>query len=160
MNNRHVLALGAGGPLSAIMGDDDDDDDDDEARAGGGGRDGACAEEARASDRGERLGASADLMRASESSARLGGTRAPERGVDADYHYVCFVQGAADGELYELDGTKPSPISHGPVRDSLLADAARVIREQFVAVQPDGHFNVLALVADDDGALAAARDAD
>ncbi|KAJ1619036.1 hypothetical protein T492DRAFT_1088622, partial [Pavlovales sp. CCMP2436] len=94
-------------------------------------------------------------MAASESSAQLGGT-VPQRGVDADYHYICFVRSSDDGCLYELDGTKPFPINHGPVGADLLTGAARVIKEHFVAHMPGGHFNVMALVGDPDGTLAAA----
>ena len=36
-----------------------------------------------------------------------------------DNHFVCFIE--MDGNLFELDGTKPGPIDHGPISDGLLA---------------------------------------
>lgn len=153
MNNREQLTVGSG-PLRELMGPAEPAGANAGAESSGGG--------AGAERLGERLSSSAGLMQASETSARLGGTPAPARGVDADYHYVCFIRSAHDGCLYELDGTKPAPINHGPVPDAgsggLLRGAARVIREHFVAQMPDGHFNVMALVADPDGSLALARD--
>lgn len=150
MNNRAQLTVGSG-PLHELMGPSDSGD----ANAD----DGCDSEQqpAGAERLGARLSSSAGLMQASETSARLGSTPAPERGVDADYHYICFVQ-AHDGCLYELDGTKPTPINHGPIKQGLLQESARVIREHFVSQMPGGHFNVMALVADPDGSLALARD--
>lgn len=152
LNNRERLAM-SDGPLSSMAGSS-------EAESGPDSADGeeTCGEDVRssASALGEKLSQSEDLMRASETSARIGQTSTPDRGVDADYHYVCFVE--RDGELYELDGTKQMPVNHGPIQRGLLHDAARAIREHFVSKMPGGHFNVMALVADEDGSIAAARD--
>lgn len=65
-----------------------------------------------------------------------------------NYHFVTFVH--KDGELYELDGLKVFPISHGKTSpDALLEDAAKVCRD-FIAREPDNiGFNVVALVAAD-----------
>ncbi|KAF8027360.1 hypothetical protein BT93_E0304 [Corymbia citriodora subsp. variegata] len=62
----------------------------------------------------------------------------------ADAHFICFA--CVDGELYELDGRKSSPISHGPsLPSSLLKDAAKVIQEM-IQKNPDSlNFNVIAL---------------
>ncbi|KAG8459957.1 hypothetical protein KFE25_011006 [Diacronema lutheri] len=154
LNNRQHLSLGAG-PLRELVatGEGEGESDGEGAQA--------CDDDQAPADAellGERMSSSTGVMAASESSGQLGGTPAPARGVDADYHYICFVQSAADGCLYELDGTKPSPINHGPVADGLLRDAARAIKRHFVTQMPDGHFNVMALVKDEDGSLAAARD--
>jgi ubiquitin carboxyl-terminal hydrolase L3 len=168
VNNRQKLKFGADGPLAELVAADEGGSRGSEEEACDGAASPSSASSAtsagggaheRAGQLGERFGASEALMRASETAARLGGTAAPERGVDADYHFITFV-GGDDGNLYELDGTKPRPINHGPVRLDVLRDAARVIREHFVKAMPGGHFNMMALVADPDGSIAAARDLD
>ncbi|TQD95213.1 hypothetical protein C1H46_019187 [Malus baccata] len=63
---------------------------------------------------------------------------------NADTHFICFA--CADGELYELDGRKSGPISHGPSSpNSLLQDAAKVI-QGMIQKNPDSlNFNVIAI---------------
>ncbi|URD78414.1 Ubiquitin carboxyl-terminal hydrolase, family 1 [Musa troglodytarum] len=67
-----------------------------------------------------------------------------EASSEVDEHYICFT--CIDGELYELDGMKSQPISHGPSSpDSLLQDAAKVIKA-LMEKNPDSmNFNVMAL---------------
>nr|CAC39056.1 putative protein [Oryza sativa] len=64
--------------------------------------------------------------------------------VEVNEHFVCF--SCVDGELYELDGRKSQPICHGPSSpDTLLQDAAKVIKAR-IASNPDSmNFNVMAL---------------
>lgn len=61
-----------------------------------------------------------------------------------DTHFICFT--CVDGELYELDGRKSGPISHGATTPaSLLQDAAKVIKSM-IQKNPDSHnFNVIAI---------------
>ncbi|KAM1990109.1 hypothetical protein ACFX15_031402 [Malus domestica] len=63
---------------------------------------------------------------------------------NADTHFICFA--CVDGELYELDGRKSDPISHGPSSpNSLLQDAAKVI-QGMIQKNPDSlNFNVIAI---------------
>ncbi|KAJ3680572.1 hypothetical protein LUZ60_016850 [Juncus effusus] len=63
---------------------------------------------------------------------------------EVNEHYICFT--CVDGELYELDGVKSQPISHGPSSpENLLKDAAKVIKA-FIEKNPDSmNFNVMAL---------------
>ncbi|XP_068317968.1 ubiquitin carboxyl-terminal hydrolase 3-like [Pyrus communis] len=63
---------------------------------------------------------------------------------NADTHFICFA--CVDGELYELDGRKSGPISHGPSSpNSLLQDAAKVI-QGMIQKNPDSlNFNVIAI---------------
>ncbi|XP_008786278.2 ubiquitin carboxyl-terminal hydrolase 3-like isoform X2 [Phoenix dactylifera] len=67
-----------------------------------------------------------------------------EASSNVDEHYICFT--CVDGELYELDGMKSEPISHGPSSPScLLQDAAKVIKA-VIQKNPDSmNFNVMAL---------------
>ena len=59
-------------------------------------------------------------------------------------HFVAFVAGR-DGQLYELDGRKAGPVPHGATT-SLLRDACRVIRQTFMARDPNElRFTILAL---------------
>ncbi|MED6193866.1 Ubiquitin carboxyl-terminal hydrolase 3 [Stylosanthes scabra] len=59
-------------------------------------------------------------------------------------HFICF--SCVDGQLYELDGRKSEPISHGPSSPStLLKDAAKVINSM-IQKNPDSiNFNVIAV---------------
>ncbi|RDX78706.1 Ubiquitin carboxyl-terminal hydrolase 3 [Mucuna pruriens] len=63
---------------------------------------------------------------------------------NADAHFICFA--CVDDELYELDGRKLGPISHGPSSPfTLLRDAAKVI-QSMIQKNPDSlNFNVIAL---------------
>ncbi|KAF5445226.1 hypothetical protein F2P56_034292 [Juglans regia] len=74
-------------------------------------------------------------------AATAGETEASD---NADAHFICFA--CVDGELFELDGRKSRPISHGPSSpSSLLQDAAKVIQDM-IRKNPDSHnFNVIAI---------------
>ncbi|XP_060213740.1 ubiquitin carboxyl-terminal hydrolase 3-like [Lycium barbarum] len=74
-------------------------------------------------------------------AATAGDTEATD---DVNTHFICFT--LADGKLYELDGRRSAPISHGASSpNSLLKDAARVIQEM-IKKNPDSiTFNVIAI---------------
>eukprot|EP01111_Echinosteliopsis_oligospora_P002644 TRINITY_DN1399_c0_g1_i1.p1 TRINITY_DN1399_c0_g1~~TRINITY_DN1399_c0_g1_i1.p1 ORF type:complete len:236 (+),score=80.37 TRINITY_DN1399_c0_g1_i1:68-775(+) len=80
------------------------------------------------------------------SSAQQGQSREIPPEEDVDLHFISFVQ--VDGNLYELDGTKPFPINHGASSaDSILQDAVKVI-QKIIALNPEeNRFTVLALVS-------------
>ncbi|KAL5207051.1 hypothetical protein ABZP36_031486 [Zizania latifolia] len=64
--------------------------------------------------------------------------------VEVNEHFVCF--SCVDGELYELDGRKTQPICHGPSSpDTLLQDAAKVIKARIMSNPDSMNFNVMAL---------------
>lgn len=63
-----------------------------------------------------------------------------------EYHFICFV--CHDGRLYELDGSRPTklPICHGPsAPDTFLHDAAKVIKDSFIATSNTIAFGVTTL---------------
>ena len=67
-------------------------------------------------------------------------------GPDLDHHFVAFVQ--VDGVLWEVDGTKWSPIHHGATQPaSFVRDAFGVVQKNFMKVEPDSiEFSLVALV--------------
>ncbi|PON64586.1 Peptidase C12, ubiquitin carboxyl-terminal hydrolase [Parasponia andersonii] len=81
----------------------------------------------------------------------------PKRASDnVDAHFICFtcVDGAyLAGILYELDGRKMGPISHGASSPStLLQDAAKVIQGMIQKNPESLNFNVIAISKKADGA--------
>lgn len=83
-----------------------------------------------------------DEMEDAHSVAASAGDTAAN--VDVIEHFVCF--SCVDGELYELDGRKSQPISHGPSSpETLLQDAAKVIKARIAANPNSMNFNVMAL---------------
>ncbi|XP_051114840.1 ubiquitin carboxyl-terminal hydrolase 3 [Andrographis paniculata] len=74
-------------------------------------------------------------------AATAGDTQASE---DVNTHFICFA--SVNGQLYELDGRKGGPVSHGPSSSStILKDAAKVIKKM-IEKNPDSiNFNVIAI---------------
>lgn len=95
-------------------------------------------------ERGKHLEADTAFGDAHEESAQEGQTQAPSRDERIDLHFVAFVH--HKGNLYELDGRKDAPISHGPTsEDTLLEDTAEVVKK-FMARDPENlRFTVVAL---------------
>eukprot|EP01106_Pelomyxa_sp_JSP_P003789 TRINITY_DN15755_c0_g1_i1.p1 TRINITY_DN15755_c0_g1~~TRINITY_DN15755_c0_g1_i1.p1 ORF type:complete len:111 (-),score=40.38 TRINITY_DN15755_c0_g1_i1:143-439(-) len=72
-------------------------------------------------------------------------TKAPDPEADINLHFVSFV--VVNDQLYELDGCKPCPISHGrATKPTLLKDAAKVIGEMMLRDGQELRFSMLALV--------------
>ncbi|KAG9154316.1 hypothetical protein Leryth_000755 [Lithospermum erythrorhizon] len=82
-----------------------------------------------------------EMEEAHSVAASAGDTEASD---DVYEHFICF--SCVGGQLYELDGRRSAPVSHGASSpQSLLQDAARVIR-QMIAKNPDSNsFNVIAV---------------
>ncbi|KAL9326746.1 hypothetical protein ACSQ67_007391 [Phaseolus vulgaris] len=82
-----------------------------------------------------------DMEVAHSVAATAGDTVASD---NVDTHFICFA--CVDGQLYELDGRKSGPISHGESSPSaLLRDAAKVI-QSMIQKNPDSlNFNVIAI---------------
>ncbi|CAL1385262.1 unnamed protein product [Linum trigynum] len=81
-------------------------------------------------------------METAHSVAATGGET--EASDNVDTHFICFA--CVDGELYELDGRKAGPVLHGSSSpESLLQDAAKVIKGM-IQKNPDSlNFNVIAV---------------
>ncbi|KAF7828463.1 ubiquitin carboxyl-terminal hydrolase 3 [Senna tora] len=74
-------------------------------------------------------------------AATAGETEASD---NVDTHFICFV--CVDGELYELDGRKSGPISHGQSSsNTLLRDAAKVIQSMIQKNPNSLNFNVISI---------------
>lgn len=74
-------------------------------------------------------------------AATAGETEASD---NVDTHFICFT--CVDGQLYELDGRRSGPISHGASSPScLLKDAAKVI-QCMIGKNPNSmNFNLIAI---------------
>ncbi|OMP04018.1 Peptidase C12, ubiquitin carboxyl-terminal hydrolase 1 [Corchorus olitorius] len=82
-------------------------------------------------------------------AATAGETEASD---NVDTHFICFA--CVDGQLYELDGRKSGPISHGASSpSSLLQDAAKVIKGMIEKNPNSLNFNVIALTKKVGGAF-------
>lgn len=85
-------------------------------------------------ERGEYLNNNEEINSIHNELAVEGQTQVIEGKVDN--HFVCFT--AIDGNLFELDGTKPGPIDHGPIgNDGFLSAAASKIQEVYMKPNPD-----------------------
>jgi len=120
-NCSNSVALGEGAPLDSFV------------RA----HEGASPEE-----RGRALLKEPALRGASDAAASSQAvqTALPARdGPPLDHHFAAFVH-SQSGRLVELDGTKLGPIDHGATSaESFLVDAASVMQNNFVGVDPDVH---------------------
>uniref|UniRef100_A0A7S2VUH0 Ubiquitin carboxyl-terminal hydrolase n=1 Tax=Norrisiella sphaerica TaxID=552664 RepID=A0A7S2VUH0_9EUKA len=96
-----------------------------------------------ASARAKALEESKDLEVEHQVVARAGKTKANAREF-ANLHFISFV--AVNDVLYELDGRKSQPISHGPTSRAKFVDDALKVVNKFVAFSPkDRRFNVIVL---------------
>jgi len=105
-------------------------------------------------ERGDKLLEAKDLQELSDATAAAGHTEGAGTDDAQGQHFIAFVH--CEGMLYELDGRNfdhssdtavAAPVCHGATNaDTFLADAAKVIREDFMARDPDSiNFNITAL---------------
>jgi len=89
------------------------------------------------------------IQSASDAEAQGGETSTPARGEAVDHHFIALsCIHMEDGmHLVELDGRLPGIVDHGIVTgDSFLLEAGKVIRDQYMAMDPESiSFNVVAL---------------
>ena len=102
-------------------------------------------------ERGMALHHASEMQELSDATAASGQTEGAGTDDAQGQHFITFVPFA--GQLYELDGRTfdeqgvAFPVCHGPTSDAtFLLDAAKVIREEFMARDPTSiNFNVTAL---------------
>ncbi|KAL9231159.1 hypothetical protein vseg_006417 [Gypsophila vaccaria] len=89
-----------------------------------------------------------EMETAHSVAATAGNTEALD---NVNTHFICF--SCVDGELYELDGRRERPISHGPSSpNTLLQDAAKVIKDIIQKNPNSVNFNVIAISKKAEGA--------
>nr|CAD7596542.1 unnamed protein product [Timema genevievae] len=86
------------------------------------------------------------VMSSDRMKPRSADWAAPDENEPVFFHFVAFVE--KEGNLYELDGRKSSPINHGSTSpDTLLEDAAEVCKK-YIEHDPENlRFTVVALTA-------------
>ncbi|DAZ92542.1 TPA: hypothetical protein N0F65_012772 [Lagenidium giganteum] len=87
-----------------------------------------------------------DELEDTHSSAAQAGQSEQIEDVDdpVNTHFVCFTH--VDGNLYELDGRKKTPVNHGPSSaDTLLPDACNVIKQFMARDEGEVRFTIVAL---------------
>jgi ubiquitin carboxyl-terminal hydrolase L3 len=99
-------------------------------------------------ERGARLEKSDKFAETHEEFASEGQTEAPNPDEQILTHFVAFVE--KNGQLYELDGRRKCPISHGATTpDNFLRDAAKVCETRIKTLESDStseyRFSVVAL---------------
>ncbi|KAH0941200.1 hypothetical protein HID58_000837 [Brassica napus] len=83
-------------------------------------------------------------MRTCSSKCHIVFCTFPQATDDADTHFICLA--CVDGELYELDGRKAGPISHGASSPATLLKDATKVMKKFIEKNPDTlNFNVIAI---------------
>ncbi|KAJ8012566.1 hypothetical protein DPEC_G00044190 [Dallia pectoralis] len=79
-----------------------------------------------------------------ESSAQEGQTEAPSIDDKVDLHFIAFVN--VGGDLYELDGRKPFPVTHGTTSEEFFLEDATAVCKKFMDRDPSElRFTVVAL---------------
>lgn len=85
-------------------------------------------------EKAEVLMSSSHINDTHHECAQSGQTSAPDADESVDLHFIALVH--RNGHLYELDGRKSGPVSHGPSSEgTFLSDAVKVCRE-FMSKNP------------------------
>lgn len=97
-------------------------------------------------ERGKLLEQDKGIIEIHQSLAREGQTAAPPEDEKVLFHFTALTN--FNGELFELDGRKNFPISHGKTSDdSFVADAAAVCKEFMARDEKELRFTVMAIAA-------------
>lgn len=93
---------------------------------------------------------SMEEQHSSAATSEQSATAPPPIDEAVNTHFVCFTH--VGGHLYELDGRKTGPINHGASsEETLLADAARVIKGFFDRDPEETRFTMVALAPPQEG---------
>lgn len=89
-----------------------------------------------------------ELFASIHSSAANAGQSSVPTDLDTDLHFSAFVQAPSPVDkklrLIELDGRRAGPVDRGP-SDDLLADVAKIVRENYINHSSSMHFSMIAL---------------
>lgn len=97
-------------------------------------------------ERGKLLEQDKGVIEIHQSLAREGQTEAPPEDEKVLFHFTALTN--VNGELYELDGRKNFPVSHGKTSDdSFVADAAAVCKKFMARDEKELRFTVMAIAA-------------
>lgn len=98
--------------------------------------------------RGEFLETFDEISVAHKAAGEEGQTAPPLLGEKVDLHFVAFIH--KDGQLYELDGRKDRPITHGgTTKENFLSDVAKIC-QLFMQRDPEEHrFTIIALASNE-----------
>lgn len=97
-------------------------------------------------ERGKLLEQDKDLIDIHQKIAREGQTAAPPEDEKVLFHYAALVK--VGNELFELDGRKNFPVSHGETSDdSFKLDAAKVCKKFMERDEKEMRFTVMAIAA-------------
>eukprot|EP01103_Thecamoeba_quadrilineata_P010719 TRINITY_DN2392_c0_g1_i2.p1 TRINITY_DN2392_c0_g1~~TRINITY_DN2392_c0_g1_i2.p1 ORF type:complete len:128 (-),score=20.20 TRINITY_DN2392_c0_g1_i2:40-423(-) len=72
-----------------------------------------------------------------------GQTRPLREGESSNHHFICFTR--IGENLYELDGGKSQPISHGQLTTDVLRGAVQAIRAKYMQDPTQLEFSLIAL---------------
>ena len=99
-------------------------------------------------ERGHHLENFDGIADAHDKLAHEGQTEAPDKDAKLDLHFVTLVH--VDGNVYELDGRKETPINHGPTTpENFLNDAAKVCQGFMERNPEESRFAMIALAKDE-----------
>jgi ubiquitin carboxyl-terminal hydrolase L3 len=94
-------------------------------------------------ERGKLLAEDTAFINVHQDLAAEGQTEAPASDAVINNHFIAFVN--IGNELFELDGRKNFPISHGETKeDSFLSDAAKVCKEFITRDPKEVNFTMMA----------------
>lgn len=106
------------------------------------------AKELSPEERGKLLAEDTDFINVHQDLAAEGQTAAPPSDAVINNHFIAFVN--IGNELFELDGRKNFPISHGATQeDSFLSDAAKVCKEFITRDPKEVNFTIMAFAKAD-----------
>lgn len=78
----------------------------------------------------------------------MGQTVAPDSSIRVEPHYTCFVHAPSGTpgvfRMMKLDGERTGPVDRG-ASENLLEDAAKFIKQEYIAKENSYEFGILAL---------------